>query len=63
VLKGKLGYKGLVSDKTRADILFIKLWPELCIEISYRGNPPATRRGLINMARYIKTSKRLFRPE
>jgi len=63
VLKGELGYKGPASDKTRADTLFIKLRPELRMEISRRGNPPAIRRGLINVARHIKTSERLFRPE
>jgi hypothetical protein len=63
VLKGELGYKGPVKDKIRADTLFIKLRPELRIEISRRGNPLAIRRGLINVARYIETSERLFEPE
>jgi hypothetical protein len=62
-LKEELGYKGQVNDKMRANILFIKLWPELRMEISHRGKTPAIRRGLIDLARFIKISERLFRPE
>jgi hypothetical protein len=32
------------------------------MEISHRGDPPATRRGLINLARSIKIAERLFSP-
>jgi hypothetical protein len=30
------------------------------MEISYRGDPPAIRQGLINLARFIKIVERLF---
>jgi hypothetical protein len=59
-LKGELGYKGQVNNKMRADILFIKLRPELRIEISRRGKTPIICRGLIDLARFIKISKWLF---
>jgi hypothetical protein len=62
-LEGELGYKGQANDKMRADTLFIKLRPELRMEISRRGKTPATRRGLIDLARFIETSERLFGPE
>jgi hypothetical protein len=62
VLKKELGYlcDSLAKDKIRADTLFIKLWLELRIEISRRGNPPAIRRGLVDLARSIKIVERLF---
>jgi hypothetical protein len=63
VLEGGLGYKGLANNKLRANILFAKLRPELRIEISRRGNPPITRRGLVNSARSIEIAERLFGPE
>ena len=63
MLKGELGYKSLANNKLRANILFAKLRPELRIEISRRGKTPAIRRGLIDLARFIKISKRLFRLE
>jgi hypothetical protein len=63
VLEGELGYKGPVNNKLRANALLIKLWPELRIEISRRGNPPAIRRGLVDLARFIKISEWLFGPE
>jgi hypothetical protein len=64
VLKKELGYsrKGLVNNKIRADMLFIKLRLELRMEISRRGDPPATRRGLVDLARSIKIAERLFSP-
>jgi hypothetical protein len=65
VLEKELGYsrEGPANDKIRADTLFIKLRPELRMEISRRGNPPTTRRGLVDLARSIKTAEWLFRPE
>jgi hypothetical protein len=63
VLKGELGYKSPANNKVIANTLFIKLRPELYIEISRRGDPPITRRGLVNLARSIKIAERLFRPE
>ena len=62
VLEKQLGYshEGPANDKMRANMLFAKLRLELRMEISRRGDPPATRRGLVDLARSIEIAERLF---
>jgi hypothetical protein len=60
VLERELGY---TDDKAIARTLFAKLRWELRREISRRGNPPATRRGMLDLARSIETAERLFSRE
>jgi hypothetical protein len=64
VLEKELGYsrEGPANNKMRADTLFTKLRLELRMEISRRGNPPITRRGLVDLARSIKIAEQLFSP-
>ncbi|PMD47752.1 hypothetical protein L207DRAFT_576513 [Hyaloscypha variabilis F] len=59
-LERELGY---TNDKIQARTLFAKLRWELRKEISRRGSPPATRRGILNLARSIETAERLFGPK
>ena len=54
---------GYTNDRAQASTLFGKLRPELRQEISRRGYPPATRKGILELARSIETAKRLFGPE
>ena len=59
-LERELGY---TDDKIQAQTLFAKLRWELRKEISRRGSPPATRKGILDLARSIETAERLFGPE
>jgi hypothetical protein len=61
VFERELGY---TDDRRQAQTLFGKLRWELRKEISRRGNPPTTRKGMLNLARSIENAERLFsRPE
>ena len=57
VYERELGY---TDERRLADALFSGLRRELQTEISRRGNPPRTRKGLLQLARSIETADRLF---